>query len=77
MLQTKKGKGDKNRAKTVGKVKEKAEGNTRLMEEVKVAAQIYGFKPLLNARLGGKGGDINIMVVTQEKQKLVLKVSDG
>ena len=47
------------------------------MEEVKVAAQIYGFKPLLNARLGGKGGDINIIVVTQEKQKLVLKVSDG
>ena len=78
-----KNKENKPRAKTVGKVKGKGEGKSKgevkskveeLVEEVMVAAKIYGFKPVANKKLGGLGGDINIMVITHKKEKLVLKV---
>ena len=72
-----KNKENKPRAKTVGKVKGKGEVKSKveeLMEEVMVAAKIYGFKPVANKKLGGLGGDINIMVITHKKEKLVLKV---
>ena len=62
-MQAKKTKENKPRAKTVGKVKGKGKVE-ELMEEVMVAAKIYGFTPISNKRLGGAGKDINIMVVT-------------
>ena len=63
-MKTTKNKENKPRAKTVGKVKAKVE---ELMEEVIVAAELYSFVPTANKKLGGCGGDTNIMVVTKKK----------
>ena len=74
-MEDEKSKEEKSKQKTIGNEKEKEKVHL-FMKEVIVGAQLFGFKPISEKKLEGEGGDINILVTTEEQQKFVLKVSD-